>query len=156
MPLHGYTTDRRPPTNLDHLLAHPYSLMISAWQVLAGAVVVAATLFDIRVSQSVQRLPEWLMIAVAALLMVGGISVIRGLLNDDDDLMAGWRTERTGLVLSATAWSAYSITLAISFPGSLLSWSSGFALALAHLIRLRATVLEERRVRRRIAEHQQP
>lgn len=153
MPLHGYTTDRRPPTNLDHLLAHPYSLWISAWQVLAGSVVVAATLFDISVSQSVQRLPQWLMAAIACLLIVGGASVIRGLLNDDDDLMVGWRIERTGLVLSATAWATYSIVLAVTFPGSLLAWTSGLALTFAHLFRLRATILEERRVRRRIAEH---
>lgn len=153
MPLHGYTTDRRPPTNWDHVLAHPYSISISAWQILGGAFLVAATFWQISASQSVQRLPEWLVGAIGGLLVVGGISIIRGLLNDNDDLMVGWKIERTGLVLSATAWAAYAATIMFAFPGSVLAWTSGVALMLAHLIRYRATVLEERRVRLRIAEH---
>ena len=156
MPLHGYTTDRRPPTNWDHFLAHPYSMGISGWQVLAGAGVLISTLTNIRVSQSLNRLPESLLAAVGALLVVGGVSIIRGLLNDDDDLMVGWRTERTGLVLSATAWIAYAVTILAAFPESVLTWTSGFMLAAAHLVRFRATRLEEKRVRARIAEHHRP
>lgn len=153
MPLHGYSTDRRPPTNWDHFLAHPYSMCISGWQVVAGAGVLVSTLTDIRLSQSLERLPQMLLAAVGALLIVGGVNVSRGLLNDDDDLMVGWRIERTGLVLSATAWLAYTVTIIAAFPASVLTWTSGLALASAHLIRFRATKLEERRVRARIAEH---
>lgn len=156
MPLHGYTTDRRPPTNMDHLLAHPYSLSICAWQIIAGIATIVSTLSGFNLSLSMQRLPQALLVAVGALLVVGGISVIRGLLNDDDDLMVGWRTERTGLVLSATAWGAYALTVMAAFPFSILSWTSGLTMALAHLIRFRATRLEEKRVRARIAEHNTP
>lgn len=153
MPLHGYTTDRRPPTNMDHLLAHPYSILISSWQIIAGAGCLASTLWPMNLSISMQRLPQPLIAAVGALLIVGGLSVIRGLLDDHDDLMVGWRTERTGLILSATAWSAYSFTLLAAYPTSVLAWSSGLTLALAHAFRFRATRLEEKRVRARIAEH---
>ena len=156
MPLHGYTTDRRPPTNRDHLLAHPYSVGISAWQMVAGASLLASVLWGFGVSHSVSRMPDLLVSAIGALLLVGGMFVIRGLLDDSDDLMAGWRIERTGLILSATAWAAYSATIAYSYPASVLSWTSGLTLAAAHLIRWRATVLEERRVRARILEHPQP
>ena len=156
MPLHGYTTDRRPPTNADHLLAHPYSFLICAWQIIAGAGVLVSTLTPVRLSQSLDRLPEVLLASIGALLIVGGLSVIRGLLDDSDDLMAGWRTERSGLVLSATAWIAYVATILAAFPQSVLSWTSGLALASAHLIRFRATRLEEKRVRARIAEHTRP
>src|SRR5438128_8828073 len=98
MPLHTYSTDRRPPTNWDHFLAHPYSLCISGWQILAGASVLLTTLFHVTVSPSLARLPETLLAAIGILLVVGGASTIKGLLNDDDDLMVGWRVERTGLV----------------------------------------------------------
>jgi len=156
MPLHGYTTDRRPPTNADHIYAHPYSIGISAWQILAGSGVLLSTLSGMRLSPSLDRLPEALLAAVGALLVVGGVSVIRGLLNDDDDLMVGWRTERTGLVLSATAWLAYAVTVFLVSPSAVLSWTSALMLGAAHLIRFRATRLEEKRVRARIAEHARP
>ena len=154
MPLHGYTTDNRPPTNADHLLAHPYSIALSAWQILGGAATLASTLWDFQTSQSLQRLPQAMLAVVGALLIFGGIFVIRGLLNDDSDLMAGWRTERTGLVFSATAWGAYSITIIVAFPGSILTWSLGLTFAIANLTRLRATQLEEKRVRARISQDQ--
>lgn len=152
MPLHGYTTDRRPPTNADHLLAHPYSILISGYQVAAGSATMASTLWSLKLSLSLQRLPEPLLVVVGALLVVGGLCVIRGLLDDHDNLMVGWRTERTGLILSATAWGAYGLTMLAAFPGSVLAWSFALVIATAHLIRLRATQLEERRVRARIEE----
>lgn len=153
MPLHGYTTDRRPPTNRDHVLAHPHSFVLAAWQMLAGAGVLASLLWGFSLSQSINRMPDEIVAGICVLLMGGGIFIIRGLLDDSDDLMVGWKIERTGLVLSATAWAAYAATLAWSFPSSTLSWSLPLALTLMHLIRYRATVLEERRVRARIAEH---
>lgn len=160
MPLHGYSTDRRPPTNRDHVYAHPYSILICSYQVIAGSALLLSTLTSMRLSQSLDRLPETLLAAVGALLVVGGILVIRGLLDDSPDLMVGWRTERTGLVLSATAWASYAVTVAAAFPASVLSWTSGFLIAAAHMIRFRATQLEERRSReraervKRIAERQ--
>lgn len=156
MPLHGYTTDRRPPTNWDHVLAHPLSICISAWQVLAGAGVLVSLLWDFSLSTSMSRMPDPLVAGMCALLMLGGLFIIRGLLDDSDNLMTGWKTERTGLILSATAWAAYSITVAVSYPASVLSWTMTLAIAAAYLIRCRATVLEERRVRARMAEHPQP
>jgi hypothetical protein len=156
MPLHGYTTDRRPPTNTDHLLAHPYSIFICGWQILAGAAVVASILLNFALSRSLSRLPESLLAVIAAMLIVGGVSVIRGLLDDSDDLMVGWRIERTGLVLSATAWAAYAVTIIAAFPASVLTWTSALTFTGAHLVRLRATRLEEKRVRARIAEQTRP
>jgi hypothetical protein len=148
MPLHSYTTTNRPPTNTDHLLAHPYSIPLAVWQTIAGAVVLLTTLTGIVVSASVARLPETLIATVGVLLIAGGTMILVGLLDDDNNLLKGWRTERTGLILSATAWLTYSTTLLLSYPGSVLSWSLGFAVAAMHSIRLRATQLEERKTRR--------
>lgn len=149
MPLHGYSTDRRPPTNKDHLYAHPYSFVLCAFQVIGGSGAVLSTLSNMSLSQSLDRLPESLLAAVGALLIVGGVLVIRGLLDDSPDLMVGWRTERTGLVLSATGWTSYAVTVAAAFPGSVLSWLLAFLIAAAHMIRFRATQLEERHSRER-------
>ena len=156
MPLHGYTTDRRPPTNWDHALAHPYSISLALWQILAGGSVLASLLWDFSLSKSIDRMPDPLIAGICGLLLIGGVTIIRGLLDDSDDLMVGWKIERSGLILSATAWAAYAVTVAVSYPASGLSWTLSLLLALSHLIRHRATVLEERRVRRRILEHPQP
>lgn len=156
MPLHGYTTDRRPPTNVDHILAHPYSMGIAFWQIFAGLTVLLTIVTDLSVSESLDSLPDIVMASVGVLLLVGGASVIRGLLNDDDDLMVGWRIERFGLILSATGWAAYAVTQLAAMPDHVLSWTSALVFTVSHLTRYRATRLEEKRVRARIAEHAQP
>ena len=156
MPLHGYTTDRRPPTNRDHALAHPYSISLALWQILAGGSVLASLLWGFSLSPSIGRMPDPLIAGISGLLFIGGVTIVRGLLDDSDDLMVGWKIERSGLILSATAWTAYSATIAFSYPTSVLSWSLSLALAMSLLIRHRATVLEERRVRRRMLEPPQP
>jgi hypothetical protein len=154
MPLHGYTTDRRPPTNRDHLYAHPYSILVALFQILAGIVFTMASLLGVLgVSQSLQQLPALLLLSLSAMLVVGGVSIIRGLLDDSDDLMVGWKIERTGLILSATSLGVFAFVIFWSFPKSVTGWGLAAFLAAAHLIRLRATVLEERRVRTRVEEH---
>lgn len=155
MPLHGYTTDRRPPSNMDHLLAHPYSIGISLLQIVAGLVIIVAATLSLRVSSSIQRLPEVLLFILAALLLAGGVGIIRGLLDDSDELMVGWKIERTGLVLSTTAWLVFGVTISAAFPGAVLAWIWCFVLGICHPIRFAATILEERRIRRRIAQHEQ-
>ena len=147
MPLHGYSTDRRPPTNVDHLYAHPYAFGICVFQIVAGALSLLMTLTNLNASQSVQRLPQSLIAVLGVLLLLGGTQIIRGLLNDDDDLMQGWKIERTGLILSAAAWFAYFVTVIFAFPASVMSWSLILLLGIAHCVRYRATVLQERRFR---------
>jgi protein-S-isoprenylcysteine O-methyltransferase Ste14 len=148
MPLRGYSTDNRPPTVLDHLLAHPYSIMFAVWQVIAGALAVLTTLFDFTVSSSMERLSQPLIAATGILFAVGGVQVVRGLLDDDDDLMQGWKIERTGLVLTIAAWLAFFVTIVWSFPGSVLTWLLCLLVgAGAPSLRLWATRREERRHR---------
>lgn len=150
MPLHGYTTDRRPPSNVDHLYAHPYAIVLALWQIVGGLLTMLTTLTHLTVSQSVERMAQPLIAALAVLLVAGGAQTIRGLLNDDDDLMQGWKIERTGLILSAAAWGAYAVTILFAFPSSILTWSFALGIAVANAIRCRATVVEERRTRDRI------
>ncbi|GAB3889239.1 hypothetical protein [Terrabacter terrigena] len=151
MPLRGYSTDNRPPTVLDHLLAHPYAITFAVWQVIAGALAVLTTLFSFTVSQAIERLPQPLVAATGILFALGGIQIVRGLLDDDDDLMQGWKIERTGLVLTIAAWLAFFIAIVWSFPSSVLTWLLCLLVgAGAPSLRLWATRREEKRVRARM------
>ena len=76
MPLHGYTTDRRPPRNIDHLLAHPEAIVISILQIIVGIIIIVSAVISWRVSQSMARLPEGLLFVLAAMLLLGGVSII--------------------------------------------------------------------------------
>lgn len=150
MPLHGYSTDRRPPSVADHLLAHPFELGLAAWGVIAGGAGVLSAASNATVSASIDRLPDWLAAIVGTMLVLGGVLVWRGLLDDSEDLMIGWRFERVGLVLSIAGWLAYGVTVAAINPTAVLSWSvSAFVVAM-YAVRFRATRLEERRIRKAI------
>lgn len=152
MPLHGYTTDRRPPTVLDHFLAHAFEMAVATLQIIAGALSLLVTLFSFSVSQSVQRLPEPVIAALGAFFIIGGVQIMRGLLDDRDDLMCGWMIERTGLIFSTSAWLGYFVTIIAAFPQSIISWTMCLLLASACVLRYIATRLIERRHRARIRE----
>lgn len=150
MPLHGYTTERYPPTILDHIYAHPFELALAVWGILGGLGSVAATVSHTQASAVMNALPTWLLILFGALLTVGAALIMTGLFDDSDDLMRGWRIERTGLVLSGFGWAAYTVTLAAVIPRNFIGWGLTGLLTLSMGFRFRATQLEERRVRKAI------
>lgn len=151
MPLHGYTTDRRPPTVLDHYFAHSYEMILAAWCMLAGAYLAISTFIDeLSVSPSVDMLPDWLALIIGGLLVTGGALQTWGLLDDSDDVATGWKLERMGLVLTFGAWVIYTGVIAAMIPGAVLSWTLGLAILTMTVLRFAATVVAERRLRRAI------
>ena len=148
MPLHGYSTDRRPPTNLDHMLAHPYAFAVAAWQIMAGSLVLTALVFGFAITTSAMRLPRAPLFAMCLVLLIGGINVIRGLLDDSNDLRKGFRVERGGLILSGAGWTAFGVSVLIANPGAVLSWSMGVIFSVALGLRLVAGLREEARIAR--------
>jgi hypothetical protein len=135
------------------MLAHPYAMSIGTFQVCAGTLALLVTLFDFSVSQSIERLPQPLVAATGILFALGGVQTIRGLLDDDDDLMQGWKIERTGLILSGAAWFVFALAIVTSFPRGVLTWLFCFLVGCGgHGLRYWATIREERRVRARMAE----
>lgn len=148
MPLHGYSTDRRPPTNLDHMLAHPYAIAVAVWQIFAGSLVVTALVFEFGLNTSAMRLPKAPLVALCLVLIFGGINVIRGLLDDSNDLRKGFRVERGGLILSGAGWTAYGLAVLIGNPGAVLSWSMGVIFSVAIALRIVAGRREESRIAR--------
>jgi hypothetical protein len=154
MPLHSYHADRRPPTVADHILAHCWEMGVAAWGIIAGALSVVAALSDFSASTAMSVLPWWTLGVLGALLVVGGVATIWGLLDDAEDLRRGWRVERSGLILSGTAWAAYTASLIVSFPTSIVGWLLTAILSACAVLRYVATVLEERRIRLAIEEMQ--
>ena len=152
MPLHGYSTDRRPPTNLDHLRAHPYSIMIASFQIFAAAAVLGALIFGYRFTSSVLQLPKEPLVGLCAVLIFGGINVVRGLLDDSNDLRRGFRIERGGLILSGAGWTASTVSVFVANHAAIFMWTLGLFISAAIALRLDAGRLEEKRVAREIQD----
>ena len=147
---------RTPPTATDHWLAHPHELatavagLTASLLILAGEIVAAIT-----VSPSVDAMHGLVAWGIGLLGVPGHALIIAGLLDNDDDLMNGWRRERTGLVLAAFAWAIYTLAILAANPGSIVTWGFGLALIVAHCLRLRATQREERETRAALARHEE-
>lgn len=148
MPLHGYSTDRRPPTNLDHMRAHPYAIAIAAWQIVVGSLVLVALVFNFQLTTSAMRLPRAVLFALALVLILGAINVMRGLFDDSNDLRKGFRIERGGLILSGAGWTSFSVSVLIANPGAVPTWSMGVLFSAAMALRIDAGRREENRIAR--------
>ena len=152
MPLHSYSTTRRPPSVMDHVYAHPFELILATAGVLAGLASIAAALTHVATSPAMALLPPWVLLPFGLLLPAGGVLMATGIYDDSDDLMRGWRIERVGLVASGFGWAAFGIATAGLPTGNPVGVVLCCLFALAMVLRFRATVLEERRVRGAIAQ----
>ena len=145
---------RIPPTKLDHLLAHPYEIPLAVVGLAASAGILAAEttpLFD--VSASVAALHGLVAWTIGVLGIPGHVLILRGLLDDNPDLMVGWRRERYGLILAASAWLLYACGVAWVHPQAAVSYGFAAGIVTAMGVRLAATYYEERSTRAVIAAH---
>lgn len=149
MPLRAYHhSSRNPPTALDHLLAHPYGIGVAVFQIVGGIAQLTTLAFPgITVSRSLDQMANGLVVILCSLLIIGGVLVILGIFDNDEDLMRGFRRERTGLILSGTAWVIFSIAIFVAFPSSVLTWAFGLVPFGGAALRVWATFLEERYLR---------
>ena len=152
MPQHGYSTDRHPPTVRDHIYAHPYAFCVHGFQLSIGALVLVALVFRFEFTSSVLRLPRGPLFALCLVLIFGGISVFRGLLDDSNNLRKGFRVERGGLILSGAAWTAYGICVLIANPLAIPNWSLAGFFSLAMGLRIAAGRREENRIAREMRD----
>jgi TctA family transporter len=149
MPLRSYHSRSPEPTALDHTLAHEYEVVFGSYQIVAAVLgLIAVVTQGFSVSLSFDRLSAWFVAALCVFLIVGGIFTLAGIYNNDDrDLMVGYKRERTGLILSVTAWLLYSVVVAFAFPSSILGWAFGIVPVSGGCLRLWATYREEHRLR---------
>lgn len=152
MPLHSYSTTRRPPSVMDHVYAHPFELAVALAGTLTGLAAVAAGLAGEAASPALGSLPRWLLIPFGALLALGGILMALGLFDDSEDLAKGWRIERMGLVGAGFGWAAFTVILIGYTPTNVTGWAFTALLVVAMWFRYKATQAEERRTRKAIGQ----
>ena len=143
-----------PPRRIDHVLAHPYEVLMAAAGLLACAALLAAELgAPITISPTMRDLPSTVAWLVGASGVVGNALVIAGVFDDGEDLMRGWMIERVGLIAAITSWGAYSLAVATTHPGAAISYSVTLFIAGANAVRLVATLREESTTRTAIRTH---
>ena len=147
---------RVPPTRLDHLLAHPYEIVLAAVGLAASAGILAAKATPMfAVSESVAALNGLVAWILGILGIPGHALIIRGLFDDHPDLMVGWRRERYGLVLAGSSWLLYASGVAWVHPHPTVSYGFAGGIVAAMALRLAATYAEERNTRAVMAAHKE-
>ena len=143
-----------PPRPTDHALAHPYEVLIALGGLLACAALLASEAgAPVSISPTMQALPSTVAWLVGLSGALGNALVLVGVFDDGEDLMRGWMLERVGLIGAITSWGTYSIAVATIHPGSVISYGLTLCIALAHTVRLVATLREETTTRRAIRTH---
>lgn len=143
-----------PPQPTDHALAHPYEVLIALGGLLACAALLASEAgAPVSISPTLQALPSTVAWLVGLSGVIGNVLILVGVFDDGDDLMRGWMLERVGLIGAITSWGTYSLAVATIHPGSVISYGLTLCIALAHTVRLVATLREETTTRRAIRTH---
>ena len=143
-----------PPRPMDHALAHPYEVLLALGGLIACAALLASEAgVPVSISPTMQALPSTVAWLVGLSGALGNALVLLGVFDDGDDLMRGWMLERVGLVGAITSWGTYSLAVATMHPGSAISYGVTLCIALAHTVRLFATMREETSTRRAIRTH---
>lgn len=143
-----------PPRPTDHVLAHPYEVLIALGGLVACAALLAVEVgVPVSISPTMRALPSTVAWLVGLTGVLGNALIILGLFDDGEDLMRGWMLERVGLIGAITSWGTYSLAVATIHPGSVISYGLTLCIALAHTVRLVATMREEASTRRAIRTH---
>jgi len=112
--------------------------------------VLAAVVFQFPLVTSALKLPKGPLVAMCLTLVLGASYVLRGLLDDSNDLRKGFRIERGGLILSGAGWTAFSVCVLWNNPGAVIQWSMGLFLSAGLALRIDAGRREENRIAREI------
>lgn len=139
---------RIPPKLGDRILAHPGSVAIGVWSIVAGVVLVfdSATP-EFTASRSLDRLPDWPRLWIAGTLLVGGVLVCVSLLRTWTRIDLSWRLEQGGWWILNGSWLAVATVFFWSSPTSILSWGSVLLLVMAGALRCQAVRITERKTR---------
>jgi hypothetical protein len=103
-------------------------------------------------SMSMSRMPWPILIIISGFIGTGGILALVGLHWTGDTVSKGWAIERLGWLGMTGGFATYAITVAVTFPGSLLAWLWPIVIAVASLLRVISLNLIERDTRRAVAE----
>ena len=148
MPLSVYITRNRPPTNRDHLLAHPFGAPWGATNLAVAALLPLAEWGPWTISQTVTRAPWWAVLIAIVFHALGGCKVLTGIYDmDTEDATEGWGRERLGLGILAVVWLAWLVVL-LFHPDSGLFVMLVLWVIVSSVTRILAINAREREIRR--------
>lgn len=153
MPTHVYKPLRNPPNWLDRLMVHPMDTTVAAVSlVFAILLALSAVIPGFTPSVSLEEMPVYISISLAAAFATGGLLILVGLNWLGEEVSRGWALERFGWLLAAGGFLGYCISVSWIHPGSVFSWGIPLALATGSLLRYWSIILIERSTRRTINE----
>lgn len=151
MPDHNYRAAHEPPSRADHLFSHPFEHMAGVFNAVIG-LILGITPFLTGPILGLHELHPGVYLALGALMVTGGSSILIGLQWPPETITRGWDIERIGWLLTAGAWATVAVILSLVTPILLFGLIvSGFLVVGAGL-RIAALTLTERRVRAGVTE----
>lgn len=127
-----------PPTLWDRTRASPI-VLVAMWAVVVGVkLALMPVVPSFTPSPALEALPTWTALALAAGLVAGGGAAVVGLWNAWENRTKAWSLERSGWIIAAAAWAAYSLVVVQKFPGSTIAWGAPLMCAGVGLIRVAA------------------
>lgn len=162
MPNRKYTKRHYPPTVTDHILAHPWGVVLGGTFVVLNVMMFFDILMtlaspdwvQVGISPTVAGLPPALGLVLAVMMIVGHVMIIRGLTHNGRDMAKGWRIERVGTVVAFAAWTAYAVAVLWTFPHSIYTWGTAFGVAASLANRWIANSREEDATRKAVCPHE--
>lgn len=148
MPSHVPQPVNDPPSFFDRLRIHSSDVWLAVLAITVGVVVTVGRLSRVMTSTSLSSLDDWLPIALAAVMVVGGLVAVTGLLWTGRTESRGWTLEQSGWWMVASAWAGYAIAVVSSPTGTIAGVAISSVLAAAAACRALVVAGIERRRRR--------
>lgn len=152
MPQHQYRTKRHPPRMVDHVFASGMSLAMAVWSIYVGLLSVIQGVTPFTPSKALAGLNSVLISSIGLFLIIGSISIILGLMSNDDDLHKAWATERSGIVIAGTGWLGFMTVTLWNAPGVTIFWTLALFLQIGMGARYWGTTVDEKNLRSAIFE----
>ena len=125
-----------PPTAVDHLLSHPFEIVISTWSIIAGLMFIAGGIFDdFDPAPSIDSLHFSLLIPLGLLFVIGGSLVHFSYWSTRCELGVCWAVERAASLILAGSWIAYGVAVLTYSPDRVVQWGNAIAFAVSFIYR---------------------
>ena len=154
MPAHLYRPRHDPPTIRDRVLIHSSDAGLAGLLTTPVAVLVLITplLPGYEPSNTLERLPAILSLAMAVMLGAGGVLATLGLFWRGHVVSTGWTLEQIGWWFVAGGWGGFAYMAFVKSPFTTISWYIPAVLSLLALTRAVVVFLIERDTRPRAEE----
>jgi len=149
MPDRLYLATNDPPTMKDHFFAHPFEIVISAWSIVVGIMLLFGSFvpnFD--PSQAIETLNPSFQFPLGLFFVIGGTLVQWAYWCKSLTLGSAWAMERSALLVLVGAWTTYFIFVVYFAPERYINWGNAVAFSLAFFVRWLAIGARQSTIRR--------